>query len=282
MTAYAPNYGPPADPTNVIGRRIGAWFIDLLIYLVLVVAAIVLSDSWEFNNVDVPGKSAGNAYCVEWNKTNDGACSYADGTVTTLVLDMGYVGGAFILNLLGYIVIQGATGGSLGKLAVGLRVVDGQGRKAGMGKSAIRTLLWAVDGIAFGFPVVGGVLMVSTGGHRRVGDMAANTYVVDKNQLGHPLAVPGSTTAWAGTPSGPPPADGYGQPGGYEQAPGTWPPTDPPGPFPTSPPLQAAPTPTGDGPTWDAARDAYIQYDREQSAWVQWDANSQQWLPIDQ
>ncbi|MEO6988219.1 MAG: RDD family protein [Aquihabitans sp.] len=295
MTGYAPTYGPPADPTNVIGRRIGAWFIDLLVFIVLVVAAVLLSGTWAVDSVAVSGQTAGDNYCQEWNRTHEGACSYSNGEVTTFEFEQIYVNGAFLLNLVGYVVIQGVTGASLGKLAVGLRVIDEQGQRIGIGKSTIRTLLWVVDGIVCGLPVVGGVLIVSTKGHRRVGDMAASTYVVDKHQVGHPLAIPGVTVAWPGTPGGygqAPgygPAPGYGQPGGYGQAPEAWQPPAvgqqpgaTPGSFPSSPPVQPAPTPPGDGPTWDVARNAYIQYDREQSAWVQWDGTSQQWLPIDQ
>lgn len=297
MTGYQQTYGPPpGDPTSVVGRRIGAWFIDLLIYLVLVVAAIVASGSWETDSVAKANEREGQSYCDTWNDENDGVCSYSDGTVITIAYDSAFITGAFLFNLVGYIVIQGMAGGSLGKLAVGLRVVDKDGRQAGIGKSAIRTVLWVVDAFTFGFPVLGGVLIVSTKGHRRVGDMAASTFVVDKNQVGHPLAIPGVTTGWPGAPGGYPPAGGYGQapgygqPSGYDpQAPGSWQPpasgaqpSAGPGSFPTGPPIQAAPAPTGDGPTWDAARSAYIQYDRDQSAWVQWNESSKQWRPIDQ
>lgn len=33
-----PDYGAPSDPTAVVGVRIGAWIIDLIIYLGLVFA----------------------------------------------------------------------------------------------------------------------------------------------------------------------------------------------------------------------------------------------------
>ncbi len=283
MTSYSPIYGPPADSTSVIGQRIGAWVIDLLIYVILVAGAIALSGTHSADNLAVPGKTAGESYCRAWNDTHKGVCSYSDGQVTILEFDRAFVGGAFLVNLVGYIIIQGAAGGSLGKLAVGLRVVDDQGQKAGIGRSAIRTLMWVIDGVVCGFPVLGGVLMVSTKGHRRLGDMAAGTYVIDKHQVGQPLSSPGVTSAWPGTPGG------YGQTPGWGQAPGSWqppasgqqPPASPGG-FATGPPVQAAPAPSGDEPSWDAARNAYIQYDRDQSAWVQWDATSQQWRPIDQ
>ena len=276
MTSYSPIYGPPADSTSVIGQRIGAWVIDLLIYVILVAGAIALSGTHSADNVAVPGQTAGENYCRDWKETHKGVCSYSDGQVTVLEFDRAFVVGAFLVNLVGYIIIQGVAGGSLGKLAVGLRVVDDQGQKAGIGRSAIRTLMWVIDGVTCGFPVLGGVLMVSTKGHRRLGDMAAGTYVIDKHQVGQPLSIPGVTSAWPGTPGG------NGQNQGWGQAPGSWQPPAAPGGFTTGPPAQAAPAPSGDEPSWDAARNAYIQYDRDQSAWVQWDATSQQWRPIDQ
>lgn len=286
MTSYSPIYGPPADSTSVIGQRIGAWFIDLLIYVILVVAAVALSGTFQVDSIAVPGQTAGENFCSEWEETHKGACSYSDGQVTFVEIERSYVIGATLLNLVGYIIIQGITGGSLGKLAVGLRVVDDEGKKAGIGRSAIRTLLWVVDGVTCGFPVLGGVLMVSTKGHRRVGDMAAGTYVIDKHQVGQPVSIPGVTSAWPGTDGG------YGQNPGWGQASGSWQPPassqQPPAAqsgFATGPPAQAAPAapaPNGDEPTWDVARNAYIQYDRDQAAWVQWDATSQQWRPIDQ
>jgi hypothetical protein len=39
---------------------------------------------------------------------------------------------------------------------------------------------------------------------------------------------------------------------------------------------------SGDGPRWDEARNAYIQYDQAQGAWLQWDDTAQAWKPIAQ
>lgn len=287
MTAYAPTYGPPpGDPTNVVGARVGAWFIDLFVYLVLVVGAIAASGTWEADVSAVPEIANGDEiYCDIWYADNDGFCSYSDGELTTLEFDAAWVTGAFLLNFVGYVIIQGTTGGSLGKLAVGLRVVDVNGRQAGFGRSLARTLLWVVDGIVCGFPVVGGIVMVSATGHRRVGDMVAGTYVVRKHHVGQPIGVPGQSAPF-NQPYGQ--AGAYPQPGGFAAPPsGAWQPPSvgqPPSAAPTgfsAPPTTAEPTP-GEGPTWDAARNAYIQYDRAQSAWVQWDEPNQQWRPIDQ
>ena len=204
-----------------------------------------------------------------------------------------------------YAVVSGLLGGSLGKLAVGLRVVTNDGRRAGIGKHLLRTFLWVGDGIICMLPIVGGILMVSTKGHRRLGDMGASTLVVDKSMVGQPLHVPGVTApesaygpgytppsygapaGWdLGGPAGPPQQPGWGT-GPQSPAPTSWgtPPAAQPPSFPTAtpsnPPAPAA-TPGADSPTWDPARNAYIQYDRALGSWMQWDDATNAWKPISQ
>ena len=181
-------------------------------------------------------------------------------------------------------------------VAVGPGRKDEQGKVVGIGRSFVRTIAWIGDAITCGLPIVGGVMMVSNKGHRRLGDMIAGTYVVKKESVGRPVVVgPGQAAAgpWA------PPTTG-GQWGGT--APGAWgtPPPGPVGPSTGSPwtpgagspvsgppvggsPFGApAPSSSGDGPTWDPARNAYIQFDRERGAWLQWDDDLKVWAPISQ
>ena len=294
---------PMTDPTSIVGKRIGAWVIDLIIFLAIVLAIGAASGGFKFDTYTAPSSSAGTFYCDAWRDTHNGYCQNNNGDVTTF--ESSSAGNAvWLLHLIAYIVIQGIAGGSLGKLALGLRVVDSEGKQAGIGKSLIRTLLWVVDAITCGIPILGGILLLTTKGHRRVGDMAAGTFVVPKDQMGRPpmqLGTPqgyGAPTAWGGGP-GQPVGGGWGAPAG-PPAPGTWAPPGAgapgapvggaPGASPFSPPTgPAAPTPTaptaptpGDGPQWDAARNAYIQYDRAQGAWVQFDDAAQEWRPISQ
>ncbi|MGI9118533.1 MAG: RDD family protein [Acidimicrobiales bacterium] len=299
MTAYTT---PMSDPTDVTGRRIGAWAIDLLIYLVLLAAVLLPTGAVKVQTYTGLNGESGTFYCKQWNKDHNGYCQNNNGDVTTV--EGGAGASAFWLgHLVLYILIQGLAGGSLGKLAVGLRVVDEQGNQAGLGKSAVRTLLWVVDGIACGLPILGGILIVSTKGHRRIGDMAAGTYVVPKDQMGRPpmsaISNPMGVPVGAGWGAPPPPGAGAGWPSASPSAPGpsSWsPPPSTGSPEPTpwgassdapSPPAgtlpsgAASPTDT-EGPTWDAARNAYIQYDRDQSAWVQWSDANQSWGPIAQ
>jgi hypothetical protein len=85
-----------------------------------------------------------------------------------------------------------------------------------------------VDGLCAG--LVGFIVALTSRGHRRVGDMAAKTFVVGGQYMGYPVAVPGMTTNYTAYP-------------GYPGYPGDRPPTEP--------PQTWAPPPTwGPAPTW--------------------------------
>lgn len=253
MTAYS---FPDHDATAVVGRRIGAWFIDLLIYLILAwVLSLAISNNGSQQR-DLTGAAAtGSQFCDQWNRTHDGFCfKFSSGGKTTALT---YESSAYpFIVVFGhmalYALFQGLLGGSLGKLAVGLRVVDSNGELCGIGRSFIRTFMWVVDAITFMLPIVGGVLLLSTKGHRRVGDMAASTYVVDKSDVGHTVQIPGVAV----------PAGVYGSAPGGAPLPWSQPPVAP------------------DGPRWDAERDTYIQWDQASSAWLEWDEQTKQWKAI--
>lgn len=280
--ATAPAFG---DPTAVTGRRVLAWIIDAIIYLALSFGANLLIGG-ETKTYDLSQSSLTTTqFCDNWRVSNSGSCFGINDTVWT---QQGSNTG--ILIFLGlfvlFCVVQGALGGSLGKLALGLRIVKADGQKAGIGASFLRTFLWIVDAITCGLPIVGGVCMLSTKGHRRVGDMAAGTFVVPKAQLGTPLQIAGLTTGhYAGYPMQTPSAP-YGQPGAYGQPQGGYPPAGyPPASGPGALPFGAGqPTETyeADKPTWDAKRNTYIQFDTGRNAWLEFDQATQEWKPISQ
>lgn len=252
------------DPTNVIGKRIGAWVIDLIIYFVFAtVITFALGGGPEVVFEEFPNSAAAEAYCDRWEADNNGFCVHtgdsSQGNVIAVEASFAsYI--PWLLHFVIYVVISGLFGGSLGKLALGLRVVTADGRLAGMGKHLLRTVLWVADAFTCAIPVLGGILLVSTRGHRRVGDMAAGTFVVEKNRVGQPVVVPGLNSPWVPTPA---PGGGLWDQGAMV-------------------PGQPATSPGGDGPTWDEARGAYIQYDREQGVWLQWNESASQWRPIEQ
>ncbi|HET6950030.1 MAG TPA: RDD family protein [Acidimicrobiales bacterium] len=278
MSAYpyagtGPPYSPPstADPTAVIGRRIGAWVIDAVLFWLLMAffGPSPLSPFAEYyDEADLAEDNCDFVMEVDDDATNCldiGDRFYVTDTTESLI--QGVVALAWVLLVLG--ALQGVKGVTPGKALFQVKVVDEQGGPPGFGRALGRTVLWVVDGAPWCLPLVGFVTGLSSKGHRRVGDMAAKTFVVDRSHTG-PVIVPGLTTAaaaygpgqpWGGAPGGaPPPGAAGGAPGAWGVPPpgaaggpygaGTWaPPPQPPpagwGPPPTGP---ASATPSGAPP----------------------------------
>ncbi len=243
---YSPE--PARDVTAVMGRRFAAWLVDGIIYLAIILGSFAALAEY----VEVPpglddvcdrlqtsgGDEVGNCFFV-----NDRAyvLSSGDSAVQT-GLSLGY----FVF----FVVVQGVAGGSPGKLLLGLRVVDKQGAKAGVGRSLGRSLLWIVDAAPWFVPLVGPITALTSSGHRRIGDMAAGTHVVAARDVGMPVSgdavgPPPGQSAWGA----PPPAPGWGPPGA-SGTPGAGTPAAPPAPS-WAPPTAPSPAPpTSTDPTW--------------------------------
>ena len=137
------------DRTDVLGRRIGAGLLDLLVVFVLGVLLAMLVGDTE--------ASGGNA---SFNLEGGGAVLW------------------FALILLYYAVSEATTGQTLGKRLLGIRVVADDGQTKASGRQiAIRTLLRLVDGIAF-YAVALAVVLATGERRQRIGDLAAGTVVV--------------------------------------------------------------------------------------------------------
>jgi uncharacterized RDD family membrane protein YckC len=230
VTAYpfpAASPAPPAtataDPTAVMGRRIGAFVIDLLIYVLIMafVGPTPLSPLAEY--FEVPDSVSDPCDAVYDDDDVASCVEIGDRVYFTTTGDVVVQAVTWVAFIVIYAALQGATGRTPGKAVFGVKVVNAQGKNPGFGRGLVRTLLWIVDGQPCGIPLVGFITGLTTKGHRRVGDMAAKTFVVDKSHSG-PVVVPGLTAA---------PASPYGAPG----APGA--------------PWGAAP-PTGGSPGWGA------------------------------
>ena len=211
--AQAPAY----DPTAVMGTRVVAGIVDLLLYTLLAVFfvfATPLSPLAEYD--DNPQDLSQEDACEILQDRQDATQCFliGDKVYWTDGDDLPIQIGAWLVFMGGYVLLQGATGFSPGKLLVGLRVVREDGRIAGIGKSFVRTLLWVVDSLPCLF-LVGFICALTSTGHRRVGDMAAKTFVVRKSDVGRPVTVPGMVTA-ASAPGMP---GAYGTPTVYPSAP---------------------------------------------------------------
>ena len=150
-----PSGGPGASPSgggdgvDVVGRRIGAALLDVLVLAILfVVMGLLFGES----------KSEGGEASV--NLEGAGALAY------------------FALVLLYYFVLEATTGQTIGKRLLGVRVVTVAGGPARPGPVALRTVLRVVDALPFLY-LVGLIVILATGSRRqRVGDLAAGTTVV--------------------------------------------------------------------------------------------------------
>jgi hypothetical protein len=224
-----PSYAPGAtttDPTAVMGRRVAAWVVDSVIILAPSVALFTNELEYlEESDLD----QSGTDFCEDYMDRNEGVCVdagdrvyFSDGVpVAPWIAFLG-------MSVLIYVLIQGLKGWTPGKLLFGIRTVAEDGRAPGIGRAIIRWLFLIVDGLCAG--LVGFIVALTSRGHRRVGDMAAKTFVVGAPYMGHPIAVPGMTTSYTGYP-------------GYPGPPGDRPPADP--------PQSWAPPPTwGPAPTW--------------------------------
>jgi RDD family len=241
--ATEPSYAaPPAgDPTAVVGRRVGAWVVDSLIVLAPAVA-LFTSDLEYLEERDLD--QSGTDFCEDYMDQEEGVCvDVGDRVYFSDGLPVAPWGVALGLSILIYVVIQGLRGWTPGKLLFGIRTVAEDGEPPGIGRAIIRWVLFIVDGLCAG--LVGFIVMLTSKGHRRVGDMAAKTYVVGSQYMGRPIVVPGMTPAeptYPGYPGGP------GAPGGSGAGWGA-----PPGRPPSEPPQAWAPPPAwGPPPTWGA------------------------------
>ena len=136
------------DPTEVLGRRIGAALVDLVVVVVLlVVLGILIGDS---------------------ESGNGSAQVTLDGAPALIWL---------ALSLLYYFAFESISGRTLGKRLLGVRVAAVDGGRAGVGQVAIRTVLRLVDGVIF--YLVGLIVILASGKRRqRLGDLAGRTHVV--------------------------------------------------------------------------------------------------------
>ncbi len=103
--------------------------------------------------------------------TANGSMSYsASGPGATL---------PYIIFLIYYIVLEATMGATLGKLALGLRVVKADGSPISWGESIIRNLLRFIDVIPGFIPyLLGAILIWTSPTKQRLGDRLAKTVVV--------------------------------------------------------------------------------------------------------
>ena len=148
--------GPPPgggkEQLASVGARIGAALIDILI--LIIPGLIIAAATGRF-------------------ETTDGGFEFS------------LVDGAFLLQMavmIAYFTIMEATaGGSVGKLAVGIRVVKQDFSPVDFGPALIRNIIRVID-VSFCF-LIGLIMIAVTDRRQRLGDMAASTLVVRKEYV---------------------------------------------------------------------------------------------------
>ena len=228
---------PQHDPTDVIGRRIVAYLIDGVLLFAVTVAIALATKHQAFT-----GAPSGACQTLRDNGFS-GSCIQLGSRVYIWKGggQLAYWGLSALAGILDLVVLQGLTGASLGKFIMSLRVVDAQGAPCGVGRAFVRWLLLIVDGFCF---IVGLLVTVLTHPHRRIGDMAAGTYVVGASSAGQPVVGGGAPPAYQ---------YGYPQPGAAGWSPPGAAPPPGPGWGTTPPPAWGAPPPPPAPPSgWGA------------------------------
>jgi uncharacterized RDD family membrane protein YckC len=139
-----------------VGIRAGATLIDIVIFWVIsFIIAIFTGDT--------------------------SGAGFSTGTLGSCLI--GIIGIAY------YVVMETMYGGTVGKLALGLKVVKEDGSALDWQASIIRTLLRIIDGLFF--YLIGAILVWTSPTNQRLGDKVAKTLVVKKDQA----VMTGSPTA---------------------------------------------------------------------------------------
>jgi len=135
------------DPKEVIGRRIGAALVEIgVLFVAFVLLGLLTGDS---------------------ESGDGGARVTLDGAGFIVFLG---------LTLLYYFLQEAATGQTLGKRLLGVRVRAVDGAEPVAGRIALRTLLRLIDSLPFLY-LVGFVVMIARPRRQRIGDLAARTVV---------------------------------------------------------------------------------------------------------
>jgi uncharacterized RDD family membrane protein YckC len=211
-------------PTKVVGRRIVAYLIDVLIFVAIVAVAWFALTTQQSGSC--PGGGGGlniGGNCRGFQSGDD-----AKRGIWFAVIVVGF------LTL--FAILPGMKGTSPGKAALGIRVVNDQGNPPGLFRGLVRGFFLVIDA-----SLVGLIVALVTQRNQRLGDLVAGTFVVDKNAVGAIAGGPAQPAfaAPGGAQFGPPPT---GQPA----APPTGQPAAPPTGQPAAPPTgQPAAPPTG-------------------------------------
>lgn len=259
------------DPTAVVARRSGAWFIDVVLCgLAAAIPLLLLADAYSLDR-------AGGGIELEWHDGDVGVF-IRDTAIVLRQSELAIILGALVAAvLLLLVILPGRKGWTPGHLAADLRIVRGDGSRTGIFRALVRTVAWVID-ILPGVPLVAYGSARLTRRHQRVGDLLARTYVVDKRAAGRPVDQPLTDGGAVGAPEVEPAAEP--QPA-VEPAAEPQPVAEPAAPTPVPAPAPATP-PDGvplDEPIWDRRHKRYVLWHSKAGRWLTHTDHG--WAPLD-
>jgi uncharacterized RDD family membrane protein YckC len=134
---------------NIIGKRIWAFLIDAVIWVLIFIIFSIATGQTD---------------------TTNGVYFYLNGLPFVAYLLLGIIYGT---------VMEMMYGGTIGKLALSITVVNDEGNKLSLKQSFIRNIMRFVDGFPYFIPYLVGLVAVATSPTKqRLGDRLAHTYVV--------------------------------------------------------------------------------------------------------
>lgn len=273
----------PSPPTKVSGRRYLAYVIDALIRVAAgVVPFVLLAERLTVARLAErdPSFNADNVKEYSTFASQGLRAIRIDDRVFLLERNEVVIVAAIALGVALFfdVIVQGRAGWTIGKALAGLRTVNKDGERPGIFRALVRTILLPIDLIpSYLFPVVGGLIIFASDSNRRLGDLVAGTFVVDKEAWGQDPRGEEEridTSPWESLDEHPGHvktlAEGEALRVG-EQA------VSEPAPAPEAEPSEKAPAYQ---PQWDPARKAYLQWDPRKETWLQFDDDAGEWRPI--
>jgi uncharacterized RDD family membrane protein YckC len=180
---------PGRDPTSVLGRRYGAFLIDAAI---CVVAFSLLFFPFATKRTRAETLALPGCHLAVNDSSRVECNNRAVLQINNDVYEANFAaffGLCIVFTFLYFAIAEGLWGGSLGKHMTGIRVVNATGDRIGVPRSCARWALFAIDG-PLSFFLCGIITSSVSHGHRRLGDMGANSYVVARDDMGRPVVVP--------------------------------------------------------------------------------------------
>lgn len=158
---------------HVVNRRILAFLVDMLLWgIVFVVFLYLFGTSGTYHTISSTTNQAGN---VVGSGTNTTFVFYLDGMPAVV-----YYASLFLY----FVLLEWATGATLGKVVLGLRVTNVDGSGITLGQSLVRNVLRIVDAFPYIIPnLVGLIALAGDSQKRRIGDRAARSLVVRKQDF---------------------------------------------------------------------------------------------------